>query len=586
MRAAKWTATCGKFGMALACSGFWILPERGSALTYTLHTIGPLHTRGYDISDGGVMCGFAWVDNGMPPVVFVGGGAMVELDRRQEYCGRAVKISGDGGWSTGWSLPCAYSLPADVWLWEHTDYTGTQLTGTAEYPDVIGVRGMGSGPVVVGFAKTGEDEFRGCLWSGGGAPVAYYGTLKADGTGESQALAVDAGNAVVGWADTDNSSYHHACLWEPAAAANQLDRWLKAFGQSAVQSEAQAITPISSRQVAGWFQVHNHGEMNFLYNGERSVRILGILDTKDVRDMNELGQVLISHQWDVGWDGSGMGLWMWDTGEVIHLNDTAVVPAIENGWRLAEVTGINGRGEISGFATPPNHATHQAILLVPDIEFQAPVHQLTATAWRSVNVHDGVGELALSLDAGQVNPDYSSVEPRSDGLSAIEIDFDAVVYSADDELEYDDDVIIRDVTTGSLMAGDESTERKVRITILDPKGEVGLTVRLDILNSTTGYPLPLPNGCYEIDLNGSIRRAWRALIPEDETCYVRVLEGDVTQNGMTNYVDLSAVKSMLDVDITEGDNAKYDVNQDGAVNIIDVSLVKNLAGTSVSCAQN
>ncbi|NLE60343.1 MAG: hypothetical protein GX616_18495 [Planctomycetes bacterium] len=177
-------------------------------------------------------------------------------------------------------------------------------------------------------------------------------------------------------------------------------------------------------------------------------------------------------------------------------------------------------------------------------------------AWLSVRLHGTPSTpYAIELDPSATGTAVTS-ETRNGGIQRIEVDFS-------------DDVLLLDSLAISATDADTPPNNytPTSVSMLDDD-----TLAIEFASGV------LPDQkCYTIDLGSSV-----AYLVGDIDCKVRGLVGDVSNNGVTNFHDMSLIKPLNGQQATEA-NACFDVTLDGVINYSDMAFVMGLNGNSATC---
>lgn len=187
----------------------------------------------------------------------------------------------------------------------------------------------------------------------------------------------------------------------------------------------------------------------------------------------------------------------------------------------------------------------------------APTPQIIS--WQSERIHgNGVGAMALPLDPS--GPPKS--EPRKDGIKKILVTFDSAVQAADGSLDVGD-VIVTDSSSTNYPP--------TSISFLNN----GMTLAIEF---SAGLP---DQARYTFELANKFKGANPGyhLLTGNTRCEVRNLAGDVNNTGSVNLIDIGAVKTKAEMQVTAA-TCLYDLNTDGNLNLIDVGLSKWKYGNS------
>lgn len=166
--------------------------------------------------------------------------------------------------------------------------------------------------------------------------------------------------------------------------------------------------------------------------------------------------------------------------------------------------------------------------------------------------HGTHGDVDISLP---LDKSMSTSECRHGGLSQVILVFSEEVLAADGEVNCGQEVsTVGGVCESVSLAGDV-------LTIDVSAGE---------------------GSCVELTLAGLVEAGAPSLGLEGDTdVHILVLEGDSNGDGITNYIDLSQVKSLMGQRV--GQYPRADVNTDGSINSLDTAAVKSLVGHTASC---
>jgi hypothetical protein len=234
-------------------------------------------------------------------------------------------------------------------------------------------------------------------------------------------------------------------------------------------------------------------------------------------------------------------------GPVVEGQIEGLQPGITYVLRLVPGGGINVlRGGSQTQSSAEVFAIAADTTVGDDITFTiAPVQPpVQILGWSSVRDCGGVPS-PIALDPAAVGGNVST-ETRNGGVQKIVVDFDGDVSGSYEEGHIS--------LTGGLTLVDENLINGNQ------------SLEIIVSGSTNG-------SCYVIDITGAVLLA----AGQDPNCAVRVLEGDVNNDGTTNLIDMAFVKSKNGQVL--GGNERFDVNCDGAVNLIDMAKTKSLNGS-------
>lgn len=181
----------------------------------------------------------------------------------------------------------------------------------------------------------------------------------------------------------------------------------------------------------------------------------------------------------------------------------------------------------------------------------------TPLQWRSVRIHAGEGELSIPLEASASGngADGPSVEPRSGGILAIDIDFEGPVTAPSLA-----GVSVTGRTTAGGVLQNEVAYTPAALTAIDAD-----TLRI----AFSAGQLP-DRTCYRIALGpGTIAQSLRG----DTDVHVRALLGDADMDGVVTASDMADVKSHLGDPATTAPHRDLNLGG-GAVNLGDVLYVR------------
>jgi probable HAF family extracellular repeat protein len=184
-----------------------------------------------------------------------------------------------------------------------------------------------------------------------------------DSSGQSEALGINAQNVIVGWSDSFQGPRAVRFTWNGTEVTRQNLGTLTGSGAS----KATAISNMGL--IVGSSTAGNNADHAFLYDESIAVgpKMLDLHShAPALAGWSSYALAINDMAWVVGRLTSGGSelAFLWTPGTGMVLLQDLIDPLKAEGWRLSAATGINSRGQIVGYGTLSNGATH-AFLLTP-----------------------------------------------------------------------------------------------------------------------------------------------------------------------------------------------------------------------------
>lgn len=340
--------TCRKLTSILATLAFFAIGS-GSAMasvTYTLKDLGALPgnnaSQAWDINSSGQVVGRSYNTSNPVYTAFLGSNGTLQSLNLTVTSGSIPGIN-DKGQIVG----DGYNKHAFLWTNGTVQDLGTLSGGTNS--SASGVNNNGQ---VVGISDTAATGVRHAfIWDTANG-MQDLGSLGGANTLSSARRINDAGQIVGYYIGTDGKQ--HAFIWSSAGGMKDLS--VQASG-----SLANGINNIG--QVVG----ESGGGFSSFYwsetTGSVNLKTFGAGRRIYAYDINSEGQI-VGYGSPAPGSGDRAVLWNSYDSAPIDLN-TIYTDAIANGWILSEATGINDKGQITGWMRQANGSGLHAFVLTP-----------------------------------------------------------------------------------------------------------------------------------------------------------------------------------------------------------------------------